>query len=335
MPADCIFTGWAGDAPPLQITELGTANIRNTHFRNLELWSEVVDVSHGGTVMFGNVSFANVTLQQGQIVSTSLNDYEPIEATYYCDSRGYYADDDMNYDVEALAVPEARRAALGADFVIESDVMSDCLWVNIADDLLLPGCPPQSADARKLLMQEACDDAPTGAAADHFVGANEIGLITDALEVRCTQQPSAELLEASTLAAKGPDQLDGAVRGSAAAAADVSGSTTEFQQCHVRLLSGDDPWLVAAVQVRLGRTPPWRMKLQCLARVAVFLLGVSSAACTRLPPSASVLASLHLPAWSSVHSWLLRLRFGSVSAPALLPAPALVWHMSVAHLDLA
>ena len=52
----------------------------------------------------------------------------------------------------------------------------------------------------------------------------------------------------------------------------------------------------------LGRSPPWRMKLQCLALVEAFLLGVSTAASTRLPPSESVLASLHLPAWSSVHS---------------------------------
>ena len=70
------------------------------------------------------------------------------------------------------------------------------------------------------------------------------------------------------------------------------------------------------------------MKLQCLALVAAFLLGVSSAACTRLPPSESVLASLHLPAWSSVHSWLLCLQSGSLSAPALLPAPTPVLHMS-------
>ena len=55
----------------------------------------------------------------------------------------------------------------------------------------------------------------------------------------------------------------------------------------------------------LGRHPPWRMKLQCVSLVAVFLLGLSSAACTRLPPSESVLVSLRLPAWSSVHSWLL------------------------------
>ena len=74
--------------------------------------------------------------------------------------------------------------------------------------------------------------------------------------------------------------------------------------------------------------PPWRRKLQCLAHVEAFLLGVSSAVCTRLPPSASVLARPHLLAWSSVHSWLLCLRFGSVSARVLLPAPTLVLHMS-------
>ena len=71
----------------------------------------------------------------------------------------------------------------------------------------------------------------------------------------------------------------------------------------------------------LGRPPPWRMKLQCLALVSAFLLGVSSAACMRLPPSQSVLASLRLPAWSSVRSWLLCLQSGSLSAPVLLPAP--------------
>ena len=71
----------------------------------------------------------------------------------------------------------------------------------------------------------------------------------------------------------------------------------------------------------LGRPPPWRMKLQCVSLVAAFLLGVSSAACMRLPPSESVLAGFRLPSWSSVRSWLLCLWSGPLSAPALLPAP--------------
>ena len=75
-----------------------------------------------------------------------------------------------------------------------------------------------------------------------------------------------------------------------------------------------------------GRPPPLA-HVWFLSRRS-FLLGVSFAACTRLPPSTSVLESLHFPAWSSVHSWLLRLRLGSVSAPAPLPAPDPVLHVS-------
>ena len=38
----------------------------------------------------------------------------------------------------------------------------------------------------------------------------------------------------------------------------------------------------------LSRMSPWHMKSQCLDLVAAFLLGVSSAVCTRQPPTASV-----------------------------------------------
>ena len=43
--------------------------------------------------------------------------------------------------------------------------------------------------------------------------------------------------------------------------------------------------------------------------------------CTHQPPTASMLAHFLLPAWSSVHAWLLRLRTGSDFAPERLPAP--------------
>ena len=72
------------------------------------------------------------------------------------------------------------------------------------------------------------------------------------------------------------------------------------------------------------------MKLQCLGLVAAFLLGVSSAVCTREPPTASVLARFCLPAWSFVHAWLLRIRLrtGSDFAPERLPAPDPVLHVT-------
>ena len=78
----------------------------------------------------------------------------------------------------------------------------------------------------------------------------------------------------------------------------------------------------------LGRMSPWHMKLQYLNLVAAFLLGVSSAVCTRQPPTASMLAHFRLPAWSSVHVWLLRQRTGSDFGPVRLPAPDPVLHMS-------
>ena len=87
------------------------------------------------------------------------------------------------------------------------------------------------------------------------------------------------------------------------------------------------PFLLDAAAA-LGRMSPWHVKLQCLDLVAAFLLGVSSAVCTRQPPTASMLARFCLPAWSSVHAWLLRLRTGSDFAPERLPAPDPVLHVS-------
>ena len=44
----------------------------------------------------------------------------------------------------------------------------------------------------------------------------------------------------------------------------------------------------------LGRVSPWNVKWQCLDPVAAFLLGLSSAVCTRQPPTASMLARARL-----------------------------------------
>ena len=66
----------------------------------------------------------------------------------------------------------------------------------------------------------------------------------------------------------------------------------------------------------LSRMSPWHMKMQCLDLVAAFLLSVSSAVCTCQPPT--MLAPFRLPAWSSVHAWLLRPRTVSDYAPERL-----------------
>ena len=80
----------------------------------------------------------------------------------------------------------------------------------------------------------------------------------------------------------------------------------------------------------LGRMFPLHMKLLCLDLAAAFLLGMASAACTRQPPTASMLARFRLPAWSSGHAWLLRLRTSCRSdfPPERLRAPCPGLHVS-------
>ena len=87
----------------------------------------------------------------------------------------------------------------------------------------------------------------------------------------------------------------------------------------------------------LGRVSPWHVELQWLDLVAAFLPGVSSAVCTRQPPAASMLqlARFRLPAWSSVHAWLLRLRTRPDFGPERMPAPDPVLHMSAPVLRVA
>ena len=71
-----------------------------------------------------------------------------------------------------------------------------------------------------------------------------------------------------------------------------------------------------------------KFKLNCLDLVAAFKLSVSSAVCTRQPPTASMLARFRLLAWSCVHVWLLRPRAGSDFAQERLPAPDPVLYVS-------
>ena len=73
---------------------------------------------------------------------------------------------------------------------------------------------------------------------------------------------------------------------------------------------------------------PWRVKSQRLGLVAAFSLGVSSAVCTRHPPTAFMLGRFRLAAWSSVHACLLRLRTEPDSAPVRLPAHDPGFHVS-------
>ena len=137
MRADSVFTDWGGSHAPLSIGYAGLANIQNSVFRNMHLFSEIVDVSFGGAVRFENVSLANVTLEHNAVVSTSGNDYNTNPPSRFV----YDAYDDFGYDVQVVAVPEGRRGEFGEEYRIVEDVMSDCLYLLAPQGLLLPGCP--------------------------------------------------------------------------------------------------------------------------------------------------------------------------------------------------
>ena len=153
MHADSIVTDWSGAQSPLRLAD-GIANVVDTVFRNMRLYVEIADVSFTGVVRFQNAALANVTLVQGSIVSTTLNDNE-VDPLW---GVRYHADDDANYDVELTPVPVGRRGLFGAEFVIEEDVMSDCLFRDTPWGVALPGCPPESAQKRAELFNETEQD---------------------------------------------------------------------------------------------------------------------------------------------------------------------------------
>lgn len=143
--ADCIFTGWGGIGSPVVAQDLTFATVVDTVFHRFRLAVEIADVSKGGTVHLRNVSFADVELARGAVVSTTLNDYSP--AAYGLAT--YYEEDDSAYDVDVEQVPAAAAGLFGAEFRVTDAVMSDCVYLMVEPfDTVLPGCPRESVRQR-------------------------------------------------------------------------------------------------------------------------------------------------------------------------------------------
>ena len=158
MHADCIFTDWAGFNSPLTIKFQSVVSVRNTTFRNMNLHVEIADVSFEGIVHFVDVRFANVTLQHGAVVSTTLNDYHQAIGFYVT----YYADDDADYDVLVSKVPAGDRGVFQEDFVVANDTMSDCLYLLAEGATILPGCGVNTLTARNRTIDRGGDLGVTG-----------------------------------------------------------------------------------------------------------------------------------------------------------------------------
>lgn len=75
MCAGCIVADWAGYLSPFIVLARGVLRLQNTLLLDSHIGVEVVDVSFEGAVRMENVTFANVTLTQGAVVSTTRNDY--------------------------------------------------------------------------------------------------------------------------------------------------------------------------------------------------------------------------------------------------------------------
>ena len=152
--ADCIFTDMSGAMSTLGVHRDSVANIVNTTFRSTNLSVELVDVSYLGIVRFDNVSLSDVTLQQGKVVGTTENDFH-----YSTEMEiSYYPEDDQHYDVHITEVQGQERDTLGVEFIIEEQVMSDCVYVFVGKDTVLPGCPEASRGKRAEMLQRGQAD---------------------------------------------------------------------------------------------------------------------------------------------------------------------------------
>eukprot|EP00892_Ulva_mutabilis_P000954 jgi/Ulvmu1/1085/UM106_0001.1 len=150
---ECVFTDWAGFHSPFTVKFQSHGNIRNSVFRNMHLEVEIADVSFEGIVRFENVSLANVTLNRGAVVSTTLNDYQQPVGFYLT----YYAEDDEDFDVEIQPVPPSERGVFGEEFVIVEQTMSNCLYLLTAVGTVWPGCPQSSLKARNDTIDRGFD----------------------------------------------------------------------------------------------------------------------------------------------------------------------------------
>eukprot|EP00892_Ulva_mutabilis_P010359 jgi/Ulvmu1/7696/UM038_0128.1 len=137
---DSVLSDWSGFLSPVRVTAGSVANVRNTVFRNMHLAVEIADVSFIGAVRFENASFANVTLQHGAVVSTTVNDYKEVAPDY---GLHYYAEDDAAYDVDVRPLAPGEAGVFGAEFGVDKDVLGDCAY-TWAYDHPQPGCPEAS-----------------------------------------------------------------------------------------------------------------------------------------------------------------------------------------------
>eukprot|EP00892_Ulva_mutabilis_P004141 jgi/Ulvmu1/2099/UM125_0002.1 len=148
----CIVTDWVGSTPPLTVVKQFVAHVHNTILRNMQLRAEVVDVSLGSTVRLVNVSLADVEPGEGHIVSTGFRDHIAdmgVSNPWLNFKYTVYPGEDYDYpfeDADVLLKPvlPSERSSFGEQYIVGDATRSDCRFVAVAADAILPGCSEKS-----------------------------------------------------------------------------------------------------------------------------------------------------------------------------------------------
>jgi hypothetical protein len=160
--ADSMFRGFSGADPRILISQESFATFHACTFEDINLRTEVFDVSFGGLVRLEDCMFRNV--QTPKLVSTTLNDAASCEKFHY-DLRNayrYQPQDDELYDIQKEELP-----GRPGEYVVKNETLSDCLrpyfqckdlFYRQGAPIPLPGCPDQSVQRRYGLDISRCQD---------------------------------------------------------------------------------------------------------------------------------------------------------------------------------
>eukprot|EP00892_Ulva_mutabilis_P000987 jgi/Ulvmu1/1088/UM106_0004.1 len=260
---DCVFTDWVGFRSPFVIKYQSVIHIHNTVLRNFNLVNEIADVSFDGIVHFSNVSLANVTLQRGAVVSTTLNDYE--RAIGY--SLTYYADDDDAYDVPIKPVPAGEASMWGEEFVIADASMGDCVFLLVPDITMYPGCPPEAATRRSEMKGRAVGGIAESNRPDNLVVRDYGGgRNTGASDYHASDYRGGADPPAASVDSDGGDYASYADYSTDVLYALSPEALYDYQMMNQpsiwfasRFLDMDDPWILSTQQVlpKLPTAPSW------------------------------------------------------------------------------
>ena len=136
-----------GSAPLVFVFDT-VANVRNTVLLDMRLTAGVADMTGVSTVRFENVSLADVTLVQGDVISTGLYHYEALEYNPDNDPPEDDAGMDAETEVSLEWVPPEHRSIFGEQYIISEAILTRCVEWKVDRP---PWCQGEHTQRRGLL----------------------------------------------------------------------------------------------------------------------------------------------------------------------------------------